>query len=127
MAEWKSIQINIQNIETRIEKAVLINCPQKSKYSGYSFWHPSKLIRDGKHSYAVSLSYTDEFEFTLHKYGKNKTILGEIKIRSQELEAVFGVMNENISAPKHKDEFEVHVPREITSPVEVTVDENLRR
>ena len=35
--EWKKIEINRQNIETRTAKSVLINCPNKSKYKGFSF------------------------------------------------------------------------------------------
>ena len=47
-------------------------------YAGYKFWHPSKLIRHGRNSYAVSLGYTDDFlnldylKMEMAKYNKKK-------------------------------------------------------
>lgn len=124
---WKNLQINKQNIKTETAKAVLINCPKKSKYSGYSFWHPSKLVRSGKHSYAVSVGYTDEFEFRLKKYGGGKynsrQILDEVTISAAEFVEMFGVMDENIKAPKERDE--VHVPESVEAE-EVDVLPELR-
>lgn len=102
--EWRSININKQNIEYDSGKAVLINCPHKSDYDGYSFWHPSKLIRDGKHSYALSVSYTNDFIFKLIKYGRGKCNRNEVidqkEIGVEEFEEMFEVMNENIVASK---------------------------
>lgn len=127
MSNWKRIQINTNGIETKTDKAVLIKCPNKSAYQGYMFWHPAKLVREGKHSHAASVSYTDEFEFRLRRYNKNKDVLSEKKINAQEFEALFGIVDDNISAPKQKDEFETHVPEEIKDTTEVQVDEGLRR
>lgn len=111
---WKSIQINKQNIKAETSKSVLIACPHNSKYDGYCFWHTSKLVRSGKHSNAVSISYTDDFTFNLKKYGKGKyngnEVIDEKQIGYNELEEAFGVMNENITAPAIKSPFETHKP-----------------
>jgi len=67
---WKNLTFNKQNIQAETEKAVLINCHHKSEFYGYSFWHPSKLIREGSHSFERSLGYMDDFKIILKKYGK---------------------------------------------------------
>lgn len=126
--EWKNININIQNIETDTGKATLIKMPNNSDYAGYSFWHPSKLIRRGKHSYAKSLGYTDEFTFQLKKYGNGKynkfDVIKEIEISVKEFEETFGVMDENIIEPNN---FEIihHIPEE-KEVKEVEVDDELK-
>lgn len=106
---WKQFNVNIQNIKTRTDRAVLINCPNKSNYAGYSFWHPAKLVRPGKHSHAVSVSYNDNFTFRLVKYGSGKTnkykVIAENAITVEEFEDMFGVMNENITAPKEEESY----------------------
>lgn len=106
---WKSININIQNIKHKTGRAVLFNCPKNSNYAGYSFWHPAKLVRPGKHSYAVSVSYTNDFTFKLVKYGSGKTtkfkVIAETAITVEEFEEMFEVMNENITAPKEEEAY----------------------
>ena len=69
MSRWKKVQINRQNIQAETARAVLIKMP---KNSGYVFWHPSNLVREGKNSNALSLSYTNEFIFRLMKYGSGQ-------------------------------------------------------
>ncbi len=105
---WKNININIQNIKADTGKAVLIAMPHNSDYDGFEFWHPKKLVRSGKHSYAVSIGYTDEFTFKLKKYGKGKwnrnEVIDEQEIDVEEFEMSFGVMDENITAPKQDNE-----------------------
>ena len=102
---WRSIQINRQNVKEETSKAVLIACPHKSEYDGYCFWHPSKLVRAGRHSNAVSISYTEDFTFRLKKYGQGKynshEVIDEIPIGYDELEKIFEVMDANIVAPKN--------------------------
>jgi hypothetical protein len=101
---WKNIEINIQNIEIKTDKAVLFKCPHKSDYDGYTFWHPLKLVRDGSNSYAVSVGYTNDFEFTLRKYGGGKhnsrEVISEKKIGAEEFEKMLKTMDDNITAPK---------------------------
>jgi hypothetical protein len=127
MAEWRNIEIYIQNIATQTDKAALINCPHKSAWDGFSFWHPLKLIRDGSHSYAAKLSYTDEWSFNLKRFNKNRAVIAEKTLNVKEFEEVFGVMNENISAPKIKNEFETHIPATIPDTGEVAADKSLLR
>ena len=87
---WKNQVINLQNIKAKTEKAVLIQMPHKSKYDGFCFWHPTKLLRNGSHSYEKSISYTDEFVFKLKKYGQGKynqnKVIKEIEISAQQFE-----------------------------------------
>lgn len=98
---WKNININKQNIKMETGKAVLIEMPHKSKYDGFEFWHPEKLVREGRHSNAVSIGYTDEFTFKLKRVSaKTFNVLDEIIITAHEFENAFGVMDENIVEPK---------------------------
>lgn len=125
---WKSININKQNIKAETGRAVLIACPHNSEYDGYYFWHPSKLVRDGRHNNAVSISYTDDFTFYLKKYGQGKynsrELLDEIQLGYDELEEVFGVMDENISSPQFVSDYETHKP-ETVEAVKTEADASL--
>ncbi len=102
---WKSININKQNIKTTTERAVLIACPHNSRYDGWEFWHPAKLVKKGRHKNAVSISYTEDFAFRLKKYGKGKhnknQVVAEDELGYEDIEEIFGVMNDNISEPKN--------------------------
>lgn len=126
---WKNININKQNIKADTGRAVLIAMPHSSYYDGFSFWHPSKLVRDGRHSNAVSIGYTDDFNFRLVKYGRGKynsrEVISETNISVEEFEEAFGVMNENITAPTIKSEYETHKPTEI-EPVKVEALDELK-
>ena len=125
---WKNININKNLIKADTGKAVLVAMPHNSGYDGYSFWHPSKLVREGKHGAAVSLGYTDDFVFHLKKYGKGKyntnEVIDEIQLAPDELEEAFGMINENITSPKHNNPYETHKPTE-KSPTETIADESL--
>ena len=125
---WKTININRQNIKTETGKAVLIACPHASDYNGYCYWHPSKRVREGRHKGAVSISYTEEFTFRLKKYGKGRynshEVIDEIQLGYDELEEVFGVMNDNISAPQFKNDYETHKPESVEA-VKTEADSSL--
>lgn len=125
---WKSFNINKQNIKAETDKAVLIACPHNSEYDGYCFWHSAKLIREGRNKNAVSVSYTEDFTFYLKKYGKGKynqnEVIDEIQLGYDEIEEIFGVMDENITAPDYKSDYETHKPEEIKAET-VTADESL--
>lgn len=127
---WKNININIQNIEYETGKATLIKMPNNSDYAGYKFWHPSKLIRPGKNSYAVSLGYTDDFLFRLFKNGNGKynkkEIIDEIEIDVEEFEEVFGIMDKNIQAPKIDKESYLIVKEPEKLDIEVKVRDELK-
>ena len=123
--EWKSIQINKQNIKTYTEMAVLIAMPHNSNYDGFQFWHPAKLVKRGNHSNAVSISYNDEFTFKLKKYGNGKynkfDVIDEEEIDIEEFEDAFGVINDNIIAPKKDTEsyLKIKEPEKIDKEIEV--------
>lgn len=120
---WKNLEINIQNIETETGKATLIKMPNKSKYAGYKFWHPSKLIRSGSNSYAASVGYTEEFTFKLKKFGNGRynkfDIIDEIEIGFEEFEKAFGCM-EDCTREKSKESYLiVKEPTKINLDIEV--------
>lgn len=121
---WKNIEINLQNIETETEKAVLIKMPNNSNYAGYKFWHPSKLVRYGSNSYARSIGYTDQFTFKLKKYGNgkwNKTqVIDEKEISVEEFEEAFGCMK-SCTRPKDNEEsyLIVEEPEKVEKEIEV--------
>ena len=89
---WRSKKFNIQNIQHQTASAMLINMPHSSKYDGYCFWHPLKLVRDGSHSYERTFSYSETFEFKLRKYGKGKynsaDIISELDITCEQMDSV---------------------------------------
>lgn len=70
---WHKVYFNSQNIEHETAKATLIKMPNKSKYAGYKFWHPAKLVRREELVKAITClsRFTEDFEFTLRKYGQN--------------------------------------------------------
>lgn len=117
MANWKNININTNQIKAETGKAVLIAMPHNSDYDGYVFWHTSKLIRNGRHSASVSLGYTDDFTFTLKKYGKgrynSREVIDEKVIDVEEFENAFGVVDENITEKEIKNPYETHKPQTV--------------
>jgi len=124
---WKKININIQNIKGESDNSFLIAMPHNSDYDGFCFWHPKILVREGLNSYALTLSYTEEFSFRLVKYGKGKSnrrdIISEKKIDAEDFEEAFGVMSDNIKEPIIKDEYETHIPDEIEAKETKVLDE----
>lgn len=121
---WKNIEINKQNIETDTGKSTLIKMPNKSEYAGYKFWYPSKLVRYGSNSYAMSLGYTDEFTFKLKKYGKGKynkfDVIDEIEIDVEEFEEAFDCMRDCTRA-KDKEEtyLIIEEPKRLEKDIEI--------
>ena len=95
---WTSIEISKNKIEKDTGKATLINLPNKSNYKGYSFWHPSKLVRSKGCNF--TFSFNDSFEFKIFKNGKGKynkfDKLDEITICASEIIEEFEVINDNL-------------------------------
>lgn len=124
---WKNININKQNVKVDTGKAVLIQMPHNSHYDGFSFWHPAKLVRSGKNSNALSIGYNETFTFKLVKYGKGKynlrDIIDEEEINTEEFENAFGVMNDNITNPKVKNNYETHKPSKLEVKETEALDE----
>lgn len=92
--EWKQIAVNLQNIKTESDNAMLINLPHNSPYEGFSVWISKKLIREGSHSWERHIAVSSDMEFTLKKYGKGKwnkyTAIEEKKINIGTLAEAFG-------------------------------------
>lgn len=129
---WERINFNAQNIERETERATLIKMPKKSKYEGWAFWHPSKLVRDeGGKGYHKSFSFSDSWEFKLFKQYKNGKGPEQI-ISIEDMKETFGISNESIGnaneAHKTKEEKSYLLVTEPT-PIDkdVEVDESLKR
>ncbi len=106
--------------------------PNSSNYKGYCFWHPAKLVRTSLigNGYFKSFGYTEEFEFKLRKFDKERNLVDEIIIDYLEMEEAFEVVSNtisgNIEAAKQADErFDtVRRPAKIEN-TEVKIDEDL--
>ena len=116
---WHKVYFNSQNIEQETAKATLIKMPNKSKYAGYKFWHPAKLVRaEGGKGYHMSFSFAEDFEFTLRKYGQNRQITAEEVIGYAEMLEAFEQVNEQICG--HEEAYlEVAEPDKIDRTVKV--------
>ena len=123
---WKNIEINIQNIETDTGKATLIKMPNKSRYAGYKFWHPSKLVRYGSNSYARSIGYTDEFTFKLFKNGKHNKfeVIDEIEIDVEEFEEAFNCMSDCTRGKSNETYLIIKEPEKVEK--EIKIEEELK-
>lgn len=125
---WENVQINRQNIVTDSGRAVLFKCPKKSKYSGYMFWHPAKLVKRGAHIYAVKVVFSEFWDFKLFTTNKRGEVTNEIEIDADEFKACFGVMSDNIihsTAKREEAYLEVKEPTKVESE-EVKVNECLK-
>ena len=93
MSEWYAIRLYPNQIVTDTGSACLIQMPHQSDYDGYSFWHPSKLVRDDRRYKMKTFSYTDNFVFRLKKYGKGVynryEVIQELEIGADELVKAF--------------------------------------
>ena len=116
---WHKVYFNSQNIEHDTAKAVLIKMPNKSEYAGYKFWHPTKLVREeGGKGYHMSFSFTEEFQFTIRKYGQNRQVTAEKIIGWDEMLEAFEQVNEQICG--HEEAYlEVAEPDKVDRTVKV--------
>lgn len=116
---WHKVYFNSQNIEHETAKAVLVKMPNKSEYAGYKFWHPTRLVREeGGKGYHMSFSFTEEFEFTLRKYGQNRQVTAEKIIGWDEMLEAFEQVNEQICG--HEEAYlEVTEPNKVDRTVKV--------
>lgn len=120
---WKQIVFNVQNIEQQTEKAVLIKMPRSSRYDGWTFWHPKKLVRVvGGKGYYLSLAYTNDWKFTLRKGNQTKVV------GVKEIEEAFnkGSQAFQFAIEQTKPYEPIHVPEKLELDEEVTVIEDLK-
>ena len=116
---WHKVYFNSQNIEHDTAKAVLIKMPNKSEYAGYKFWHPTRLVREeGGKGYHMSFTFTEEFQFTIRKYGQNRQVTAEKIIGWDEMLKAFEQVNEQICG--HEETYlEVAEPDKVNKTVKV--------
>ena len=123
ISEWRAITINRQNIIADTGKAVLIALPHKSKYRGYAFWHPAKLVRDNWCSDKMSFSCTPEFSFRLKKYavhGYTEDAQDDFTVSYDDINEAFGFLDSS-------DDFrepEIYTPAPL-EPEHTEADESL--
>lgn len=119
---WNKMYINDNQIEREFENSLLIKMPASSRYSGWMFFHPYKLVREGTHSANFSISFTDEWDFRLVK-GKDQ----EMYIDNYAMLEAFGNLKENKEMPDNDNEsfLKITEPSPIEG-VEVEVKEELR-
>ena len=100
MSEWRSINIYKNQIETETAKAVLVKMPRNCKYMGWVFWHPRKLVRDGRNDAAVEISYTDRWAFNICKMSPKPPFvkLATKRIDIAEFEKMFEKIDANIES-----------------------------
>lgn len=86
---WENIKVNIQNIEAETANALLIKLPNKSKFKDFSFWISKKLVRDGSHSYEISIGIREDFQITAKRTGKNFKVLDEKILTASDIKEAF--------------------------------------
>lgn len=118
---WKNLEVNKNNIEYKTIKALLIKMPNKSEFKGYSFWHPAKLVREGRQVNLVNMAYTDEFIFHLKKYGQGryngKEVIDSVDITAEQMEQIFDI------APDKSEESYL----KITEPEKIEVKSEINK
>ena len=122
MANWHYMDVNKNMVKYDTGKAMLIACPSSSEYAGYCFWHPNACIREGRHSAAYCISFTEDWEFKL----KNKDTDDEVKMDYHELSEVMACLNCEIDYDKKKaNPFETHVPKKLKAEKTEVLDDLL--
>lgn len=112
---WKIITLDESYVRTTTDRSVLIAMPKYGKYSGYTFWHPAKLVRYVYDCY--ELVYNDGFQFRLQKREKNAS--GEWET-TDTVTLSAGELCESIL----EEEPLIYTPQPL-EPEEITADESL--
>lgn len=119
---WNGFSINPNLVKVSTARAVLINMPSNSGYKGFSFWHPTKLVKQGR---MLMILYTDDFIFKLKKYGhgrfNQKELLEEVELSAEEMVDIFSIFHGSDDVPM------LHVPNRIeaekTEAISELIDE----
>ena len=64
---WKKFTLNIKTFAHQTEKAVKVKMPAESRWAGYEFWFPRKLLRIEESFSNLVASIPDDMEITLRK------------------------------------------------------------
>lgn len=128
---WKKLLFNRQNIKASTPSAYLIMMPRGSRYPDYLFWYPAKLIKEaaGK-GYFMSLTYADNFQFRLIKYGHGRfnqhKIIHQLIVPATVIEEAFGASDKSIDQAIVAHNAKPKGPRKLMLPGEAEIDEDLR-
>lgn len=87
---WQTIYIHDTNVELITDWSILIKFPKKSSLNGYYCYVSKKLIREGKHSASIGISFSDDFKFKVFTYiGKSRAKENEHEITAEEFRDMF--------------------------------------
>lgn len=130
--KWKSVNLCENQIKAMTVKSVLVKMPLSSKYKGFFFWHPSKLVKTSYYrGESYELLYTDDFTFNLFKNGKGKTNkyekIAEKCIDVEDFEEAFKVVGDDfdeytdfikssyyeVEEPKKIEIDDIEIPKEL--------------
>ena len=130
--KWKSVNLCEIQIKARTAKSILVKMPLSSKYKGFLFWHPSKLVKTSYYrGESYELLYTDDFTFNLFKNGKGKTNkyenIAEKCIDVEDFEEAFKVVGDDfdnytdfikssyyeVEEPKRIEIEDIEIPKEL--------------
>lgn len=140
---WDKIFFNTQSIQSETKSSVLIKMPNRSKYNGWVFWHPKKLVREqGGKGYHATFSFTENFVFKIKLYGKGKynqmDIIRKVELSASEMKEIWCVIDECVNDSVvietkkiiEKETFEIiiekHTPEKI-DPVENNTIKDLKK
>jgi len=105
---WNGFAIHNNLIKVSTVKAVLIALPSNSRYAGFSFWHPRKLVKNGSMSMVL---YNDDFIFRLKKYGQGrfnqKEVLEEVELSAKDMIDIYSMFHSSEDVPM------LHVPERL--------------
>ena len=122
---WKKLYFNAQNIVLVAGRATLIKMPAGSRYKGYTFWYPSKLIADeGGKGYYKSILYTEESIFKITKRG-NKNEVEHLDV--EEMQSAFEKVHANLAARCEAEQSYLNVQEPQAVKRKVEVKESLKR
>lgn len=126
---WHQLTIPSNQIEASTIKAELIKMPKKSKYNGFSFWHPAKLIKGSNIKEHFSIIFSETFQFNLKKYGKgrfnSKVVVEEKAITAVEMLEAFEIINENLQQMPKIQNYHIQEPTELEE-IEVVIPHDLK-
>ena len=130
--KWKKVNLCENQIKARTAKSVLVKMPLSSKYKGFFFLHPSKLVKTSYYrGKSYELLYTDDFTFNLFKNGKGKTNkyekIAEKCIDVEDFEEAFKVVEDDfdeytdfikssyyeVEEPKKIEIDDIEIPKEL--------------
>ncbi|QJR43626.1 hypothetical protein HLA87_02405 [Mycoplasma miroungigenitalium] len=88
---WQNLKITNEQVGNAVGNSIVIYLPKSSKYAGYYFFHPAKLVR--RQGYAFSFGFTDDFKFNLKKNGNGRynkfDVIKEVTLSATELKEAF--------------------------------------